>query len=661
MIDVSHDVPTIERARRAIASALEPGHFFASAGHLQIEECLDESWRWEVFRGHLLDPAHTRQTAMFDAWHVIVDAAGQASTPLISVLLDRQGLKLHVVRRILVHAFEAYEDSPGVILSRPVEKWTAELVSTVPLECNADDDLEAELLHAIYSAVVGTSRLPITSLESPLPGFSLGQLAYAPSVHGQRLWNDAATFLEATLHGSGGPAEKSKALEIALRDEHCELERITAALEGWSGQLKTGGGEDPAWVQLFRSLFNGVALSPYTCFADRLVALLVALANRPDAARTTIDLFSYMLRHLCRHLTAFDLVTFHSFGANYPDALFLDALAGGYLTVLNAHPKLIDARDDDSPDMSRAKRLRRRALRQTVILRTQYEGHPVPDAPTSLGENARVLPGPLARVPDEQIANPSTRRRRLFENRAMRELLGAAGETWLAESIRDLADERELVELGRGQFLDRPLGPLKEPGAVDRTPLVSCQAVSKAVIRGRIALLKSAGWLDPSRAEALLEETKQLALRGITLADFSPCERPGVVSLVDLARGPRDWVVERSTPGSLMPVVGAYDLSPLAEISHETAAWLADGRDVILVQHAPPDPPLATATIRIYDRAGALRIELGFEMPPETGVHYRERLGVEMPERLRLLAVHGFDGATVKGVAVQLRKMSQFG
>jgi hypothetical protein len=127
-----------------------------------------------------------------------------------------------------------------------------------------------------------------------------------------------------------------------------------------------------------------------------------------------------------------------------------------------------------------------------------------------------------------------------------------------------------------------------------------------------------------------------------------------VVSLVDLGRGPRDFAVERSIPGSLKSVVGAYDPSALAEISREAAAWLAVGSDIILVQHASPDQPLATATIRIYDRAGAVRIELGFDVSPETGVHYRERLGVEMPERLRILAVHGFDDAAFDDAAVQL-------
>ena len=41
--------------------------------------------------------------------------------------------RLYIVRRILSHGFEAYEDSPGVILSREVQKWVAELVGTIAL------------------------------------------------------------------------------------------------------------------------------------------------------------------------------------------------------------------------------------------------------------------------------------------------------------------------------------------------------------------------------------------------------------------------------------------------------------------------------------------------------------------------------------------------
>lgn len=645
MIDVSHEMPAIERARTAIDNALQPGHFFASSGQLSIEKRLQESWRWEVFRGHLLDAAHTRETAVFDAWHVALDTAGQESTPLISVLLDAPGVKLHVVRRILVHAFEAYEDSPGVILSRPVEKWTAELVSTARLEQATHDHVEAELRHALFSAVVGTSRLPITSLESPLPAYSFGQLAYLPSLRGKECWHDSAKFLEAALAATAEPAEQARALELALRDERCEIEHVAAVLARAS-QRKQNGTEEPIWAGLFRELFQAVALSPYTNFADRLVALLARLGEQPAATSAVADVFAYMLRHLCRHLTSFDLVTFHNYGANYPDALFLDALLAGCLRLVEANSELIASKDDDLQVVARAKRLRRRGLRQGAILRTQYEGLPVPDAPTSVGENARVLPATAGRVPGEQITNPAARQRRLFEGPSTREVLGPTGNTWISQCVRDLDDPRELAELGRGLFLDRPVGSAKEPGEVDRTPLLSYEAVSPSIIAGRLALVRRAGWLQANDAARLLELSKSIDLPGVTLRDFSPRERPGVVSLADLEKGTGDFVVERTTRGSLISWLPQYDWSVLGRIHAQAQSWLEHGRDLILVQHAPPSAPLDRPNIRIYDRRGELRIELGFVVEHDGSVRYRERQGLELPERLSILMVADFDGGT---------------
>src|SRR5262249_19220596 len=146
---------------------------------------------------------------------------------------------------------------------------------------------------------------------------------------------------------------------------------------------------------------------PYTQFTDRLAAVLVELAGyEAFGIEETLDAIGYMLRHLCRHLTAFDLTLFHNFGANYPDALFLDLLLKTFLHLVGNRPAaLLDAA---------APRRRRRALRQACLVRAHYEGHRVPDAPTSLGEAARVLPEPFVRVPQEQIFEAATRTRELF-------------------------------------------------------------------------------------------------------------------------------------------------------------------------------------------------------------------------------------------------------
>src|SRR5262249_45958557 len=127
------------------------------------------------------------------------------------------------------------------------------------------------------------------------------------------------------------------------------------------------------------------------------------------------DCLGFLLRQLGRHLTAYDLVTFHHKGANYPDALMLDALLKSFLRVVERKPELFTRESTDLPRESNGKRYRRSALRQAWLLRRQYEGHLVPDAPTSPGENSRVLPPPHIRVLDEQILNPSRRTKRLYD------------------------------------------------------------------------------------------------------------------------------------------------------------------------------------------------------------------------------------------------------
>src|SRR5581483_1487988 len=119
-------------------------------------------------------------------------------------------------------------------------------------------------------------------------------------------------------------------------------------------------------------------------------------------------------RQGARHLTAYDLVTFHHRGANYPDALLLDAVLRRLPGLIEARPQLFLPAADDPAEGQTRKRLRRRALRQGWLLWHTYRGLPVPEVPTSPGENARVLPSPYPHVDEEQILQPGRRPRRLY-------------------------------------------------------------------------------------------------------------------------------------------------------------------------------------------------------------------------------------------------------
>ena len=76
----------------AVNHALRPGCFFvAPPGKLRIEHVADETVRWEIFRGHLLDAAHARASERFSSWHVFLDSdESPAAAPLLSIRRDRR-------------------------------------------------------------------------------------------------------------------------------------------------------------------------------------------------------------------------------------------------------------------------------------------------------------------------------------------------------------------------------------------------------------------------------------------------------------------------------------------------------------------------------------------------------------------------------------------
>src|SRR5262249_22729605 len=147
----------------------------------------------------------------------------------------------------------------------------------------------------------------------------------------------------------------------------------------------------------------------YTDFVDKTLAFLRELVRTSDISlEQYVDFLGWLLRQIGRHLTAYDLVKFHHRGANYPDALLLDAVLKEYFHLIELEPGLFESGE--------ASRVRRRALRQGCLLRVHYEGLPVPDHPSSPGENARVLPPPYdERIPDEQFVDPSQRTRKLYD------------------------------------------------------------------------------------------------------------------------------------------------------------------------------------------------------------------------------------------------------
>lgn len=536
--------------RRLAEELLAPGHFHGG-WPLAFRHAPAERVRWEVFQGRLLDEAHTREERTFESWNIHhASHGGPSPEPVLSLKLDAKAGVLHVVRGVESYVWEGYDSGGGVYLSRERRKWARELIATFPLL--EEETLRDELASALARAVTG-SRLPLTPVEAPLPAFSFGLLWYAAG------------------------ADSARALEFRLRSRPVE-EVAEACAAGSPGDF----------LRSLRRVFRDVSLSPYTDFVDRVVRLLALLERaaflRADEA---LDFEGWLLRLVSRHLTAYDLVTFHHRGANYPDALLLDAVLADYLARLEQSPRLF-AGEEGRP--------RRRALRQAYLLRREYEGLPVPDVPTSPGEHARVFPEGHPRVPEEQVLQAARRRRRLYAGQPLR--LSATAAEVLAEAVRDLRHPDEGEELGAAVYLDRPFGGAKGPVEPDATPLLASLAYSRSLAARRLRQLGEAG--EASR------------LPGVPLERIGGPVRQGTLSLADAARAAADFVFRRTLPGSLRALAGLFDFGPFADLL----------RGAALVARSPTGPGLV-----VYDDAWRPRLE--FEPCLERG--YASRRGVEWP------------------------------
>ena len=187
---------------------------------------------------------------------------------------------------------------------------------------------------------------------------------------------------------------------------------IAAAWQRRSAELGLTAGDT---VQIVKALFNQIALTPYTGLVERLLEFLGQLVHVGlIAEQQWADLVSFMLRQLARHLNAFDLIVFHNRGANYPDALLLQSLLDVYLPMIDRHPEWFIDHVADAAHFAHAKAHPPPSAAAAVAIRLQYAGHPVPDVPTSPGENARVMADPALRVAAEQLLQVGARRRQLF-------------------------------------------------------------------------------------------------------------------------------------------------------------------------------------------------------------------------------------------------------
>ncbi|MHB1423989.1 MAG: hypothetical protein ACYC3I_12500 [Gemmataceae bacterium] len=625
---------TCQSVRPLIAEMMRPAHFFlGSELMLEWEYAAAQELVWEIFQGRLLDAAHTRQRRSFESWKIHTmnpPPESRPSEPLLAVYLDAEAGQLHVVRGLDSYVWEGYDAGGNVYLSRERRKWVRELTATLRLDRFANtEELRDELACSLYQAVAGASRLPLSSVEAPLPAFSFGQMFYcsrpdaSKSAGSVRGWRG---LLSEMLRPGLNPREEAHLLETFLHAVPTEemSEAATAFVHRWS-ECGRDVAEIPA---LLRRLFNEVSLSPYTDLVAKTLAFPRGLEEAGIFHTDHIVEFpSYLLRQICRHLTAFDLVVFHHRGANYPDALLLDAVLKEYLDLLDRRPDLFLDTVNEQEHVQRRKRIRRRALRQAWLMRRHYEGHAVPDLPTSPGENSRVLPPSHPRVPEEQITQPARRSRQLFAGDPLLPRLRGALAEILRQSFLDLEHADEWRELGLGVFLDRPLGVGKAAAEPDATLLLSAEAFSISIARQRLLALARDLGIKPEDAfvRRLLARPP---LPGLPLDAIGGGVRPGAVSLADARRAAADFVFLRGTPSSVKAFLSQFDFTPLTR--RFPLDDLLHGEDVLIARSA------VSGGLVIHDARLRPRVEL--EVASEEG--FESRAGQEYPVTgLRVLSV----------------------
>ena len=608
-----------------IGDVIRPGHFFA-VPTLDLEwlESADEEIYWEIFRGQVLDRTQTRHRQRFQSWSIWDRTPGlPIDEPLLSVKWDRQVRQLFVTRSVACHAWESFDDELGNIQARQATRRVRELVGAIELnQFKTKAELRDELIALLFLAVVGTSRLPLTSVEAPLPGFILGELGYCyRDDAGDAPIRDAAEWIDRSLNPGIALVERSRLLELALRNRR-EPSGQELGLR-FLRRCRAVGGSTADFLESLQAVFNNASLSPYLGMVGTTISFLQRAVMQSELrAADEIDFLTHLLRQICRHLTAFDLIRFHHLGANYPDALLIDEVLRRLCALIEHDPALVLAKSGDDPMVNHRKRLRRRGLRAGWLLAGQYRGYRVPDVPTTPGENARVWPIAIPRLDDEQILNPTLRTRRLFEGDWIGDLAGPNVRAAFRESVTDLIEFAEQCELGTALFLDRPFGIGKHPAEPDRTLLISCTAFSRQIALQRLELIgrlsQESG--DASNLDSFAERCKGTGfVRGVARSPARANQRVGVVSFDDALLAADDFVFLRTTRSSLREFLSWYDVDQLPVDGFRDL--FTPGQCLILRSANEP------AAVQVLDADWQLRLVIR----PDVSRGYVSRAGVEHP------------------------------
>ena len=468
--------------------------------------------------------------------------------------------------------------------------------------------------------LVGLSRLPLNSVERAASVF-LGRAGFFSSLkENSRPANEPLELLDFDPgRGSEVLPEHVRRFELFLRNAD------TRTLEAGADHIAKLGNADAGI--LLRKVFNETSLTPYTQFTDNALDFAGLLFKRSALSFNRYAAFLLgLVRQTVFHLTAYDLITFHHQGANYPDALLLDALMRKVLDLAGTHPETFGTTAGNDRSAVTAMRRRRRAFLLGWWMHRFLEGLAVPDAPTSPGENRRLMPAPHRAVPEEQLNQPGRRSRRLF---AERPIDWRAHRNLLIAGLEELADPDMLLDLGTGLFLDRPFGLNKPPAALDLTPLLSYSLFSRKLAIGRLEqITQLEPWLESTPAWVAARNS-QPDSREVGVAVPMPRTSARTVKLQDCWRTSDDFVVRGATIQTVRQLKAFFDW-------RSCPTPLRDWHEQRLVPVPMPGDSSAICRIVFFDADWKVQAEC--TVADELG--FRRRGALELPSP-GLAIVHG--------------------
>jgi hypothetical protein len=180
----------------------------------------------------------------FESWCVFehtIQADDEA--PLLAIRYDKAAGEIHVTRSIRCRAWATEAQGQTIVASESIRR-IRELVGTIRLAENlTESEITSEIAALLFHAVVGTSRLPLTSLEAPLPAYTFGQVAYCfQSMDASASDQSIDTWTTRRLRDRVPRAITSRLLEFSIRATSAsEIPNLAAAWgQRWSQSGRSG-------------------------------------------------------------------------------------------------------------------------------------------------------------------------------------------------------------------------------------------------------------------------------------------------------------------------------------------------------------------------------------------------------------------------------------